>query len=64
MKPIFNYISEVVKGPLIAAEDKERDKAAKKIIKTIEIAADAASKNEVITGKLAEQQGKLTSTVY
>ena len=40
---------------------KEIDKAAK-VVKNI--AADRASKIEVITGKLAEQKGKLTSNVY
>ena len=45
MKPIVNDINEVIKGILIAAEDKGRDKAAKKIVKTIEIAAYQASKN-------------------
>ena len=38
-------INEVVKGILIAAVDIERDKVSKKIVKTIEIAADQAIKN-------------------
>ena len=36
------------KGVLRAVEDKERDKAAKKITQVLENAADTASKNEVI----------------
>ena len=34
------------------------------IVKTIEVATDQASKNEIITARLLEQQGKLTTTVY
>ena len=45
-------------------QEKERDKAAKKIVKTIEVAADQASKNEVIASKIIDHQGKLTSMVY
>ena len=39
VKPIINNINEVVKGFLIAVEEKEKDKAAKKIVKTIKVAA-------------------------
>ena len=56
MKLIVNHINKVVKGFLIAAEDKERDNAAKKVIKTIEVAGDQASKNEVITTRVIEHQ--------
>ena len=63
VKPVVNDINEVVKGFLIAAEGKERDTAAKKIIKTVEVAAEQASKNDVITARLVDHQGKLTSTV-
>ena len=55
---------KVVKGILIAAEEIDRDKAVKKIVKTIQIAAYQASKNKIITSRIAEHQGKLTSTVY
>ena len=64
MKPVVNYINEVVKGFLIAAEGKEKDNAAKKVIKSIEVAADQASKNEVITTRMVEHQGKITAMVY
>ena len=46
VKLAVNDINEVVKGFLIATEEKERDNAAKKVIKTIEVATDQASKNE------------------
>ena len=49
VKPIVNDIKEVVRGILIAAEGKEQGNAAKKIIKTIEVFADNAIKNEIIT---------------
>ena len=45
VKSIVNYINEVVKGFLIAADGKEWDNAAKKIVKVVEVAADQASKN-------------------
>ena len=64
VKPVVNNINEVVKGFLIAAKGKERDTAAKKIIKTVEVATEQASKNDVITARLVDHQGKLTSTVY
>ena len=64
MKLAVNDINEVVKGFLIAAEEKERDTASKKVIKTIEVAADQASKNEVMTARMLEHQGNLTSVVY
>ena len=64
VKPVINDINEVMKGFQIAAEGKERDTAAKKIIKTVEGAAEQASKNDVITARLVDHQGKLTSTVY
>ena len=64
VKPVINNINEVVKGFLMAAEGKERDIATKKIIKTVEVAAEQASKNDVITARLVEHQGKLTATVY
>ena len=50
--------------PLTAAEEKERDTASKKEIKTIEVAADQASKNEVMTARMLEYQGNLTAVVY
>ena len=53
MKPIVNDINEVVKDILMATEDKERDKVAKKIVKTIELAADQANKNEINTSRTA-----------
>ena len=54
VKPVVNDINEVVKGFPIAAEDKERDTAAKKIIKTVKVAAEQASKNDVITARLID----------
>ena len=64
MNLAVNDINEVVKGFLIAAEEKERDVASKKVIKTIEVAADQASKNNVMTARMLEHQGNLTSVVY
>ena len=64
VKPVVNDVNKVVKDFLIAAEGKERDNAAKKVIKTIKVAADQASKNEVITTRVVEHQGKLTAEVY
>ena len=64
MKLAVNDINEVVKGFLIAAEEKDRDVVSKKVIKTIEVAADQASKNEVTTARMIERQGNLTSVVY
>ena len=46
MNLIANNISKAIKGALKAAEDKERSKPAKKIIKTIEVAPDTASKRK------------------
>ena len=34
------------------------------MLKTLEVAADQASKNEVVTARMMEHQGHLTSTVY
>ena len=51
VKPVVNDVNKVVKDFLIAAEGKERDNAAKKVIKTIKVAADQASKNKVITSQ-------------
>ena len=34
------------------------------MLKTIEVAADQASKNEVVTARMMEHQGHLTSAVY
>jgi len=45
-------------------EEKEQDQANKKVLKTIEVAADQASKNEIITARLMEHQGKLIATAY
>ena len=59
VKPVDNNINEVVEGFLIAAEGKERDIAAKKIIQTVEVAAEQASKNNVITARVVEHQGNL-----
>ena len=56
VKPLVNDINEVVKEFLIAAEGKERDNATKRITKTIKVAADQASKNEVITTRVGEHQ--------
>ena len=64
VKPVVNDINEVVKGFLNAAADKEQDNAAKKIVKVVEVAADQASKNEIITTRLLDHQGKLTAKVY
>ena len=54
VKPVVNNINEVIKVFLIAAEEKERDNAAKRVIKTHEVAADQTSKNEVITTRIME----------
>ena len=54
VKPVVNDINEVVKGFLIAAEGKERDNAAKKVTKTIEVATDQASKNDFIITRMVE----------
>ena len=40
------------------------DAASKKVLKTVEVAADQASKNEVVTARMMEHQGHLTSAVY
>ena len=64
VKLTVNDINEVVKGFLIAAEEKERDVASKKVIQTIEVAANQASKNEVMTARMLDHQGNLTSVVY
>ena len=64
VKLAVNDINEVIKGFLNAAEEKERDIASKKVLKTIEVAADQASKNEVVTARMMEHQGHLTSAVY
>ena len=56
VKPVVNNINEVIKVFLIAAEEKERDNAAKKVIKTNEVAVDQAGKNEVITTRIMEHQ--------
>ena len=45
VKLAVNDINEVIKGFLNAAEEKERDIASKKVLKTIEVAADQARKN-------------------
>ena len=64
MKLAIDNINKVVKGFLTAAEEKERDTASKKVIKTIEVAADQASKNEVMTARMLENHGNLTAVVY
>ena len=53
-KPMVNNTNEVIKGILRAAEDKERDNAAKKIVEILENAADAAIKNEVMLERLVD----------
>ena len=60
---MVNDSNQVIKGTLRAAEEKERDKAAKKIIKTLENEADTASKNKVLVERLVDKQEKLFSTV-
>ena len=64
VKLAVNDINQVIKGFLIAAEEKERDAASKKVLKTVEVAADQASKNEVVTSRMMEHQGHLTSVLY
>ena len=64
VKPIVCEINEFLRGGLVAAETKERDKAAKKISNVIEVAADTASKNELMNSKIITQLGHLTAQVY
>ena len=64
VKPIVCEINEFLKGGLLAAETKARDKAAKKITNIIEVAAETASKNELINSKIITQLGHLTAQVY
>ena len=49
---------------MIVAEEKERDIVYKKVIKTIKVTADQVSKIEVMTARMLEHQGNLTSVVY
>ena len=51
VKPIVSEINDFLRGGLIAAETKERDNATKKLTKVIEVAAETASKNDLITPK-------------
>ena len=64
VKLAVNDINQMIKGFLTAAEEKERDAASKKVLKTVEVAADQASKNVVITARMMEHQGHLTSAIY
>ena len=64
IKPIVCEIIEFLKGGLLAAETKVRDKAAKKITNVIEVAAETTSKNELINSKIITQLGHLTAQVY
>ena len=56
--------NEFLRKGLLGAETKVRDKAAKKISNVIEVAADTASKNELMNSKIITQLGHLTAQVY
>ena len=64
VKPIVCEINEFLKGGLLAAETKVRDNATKKLTKVIEVAAETASKNELINTKIINQLGHLTAQAY
>ena len=64
VKPIVCEINEFLRGGLVAAETKERDNAAKKIMNVIEIAADMTCKNEVVKERITSQIGHLIAQVY
>ena len=64
VKPIVCEINDFLRGGLIAAETKERDNATKKLTKVIEVAAETASKNDLINSKIITQLGHVTAHAY
>ena len=64
VKPMVCEINDFLRGGLLAAETKARDNATKKQTKVIEVAAETASKNELINTKIITQLGHLTAQVY
>ena len=63
VKPIVSEINDFLRGGLIAAETKERDNATKKLTKVFEVAAETASKNDLINSKIITQLGHITANV-
>ena len=63
-RSVVNEVNGAVSRILTVCEQKERDKASKLRLKTLEIPANKASKNEEITSRLVDKHGKLTAYVY
>ena len=63
IKPLVNYLKGKISRILGAFVVKERDKAHKELVKTLENTANTTSKNQAITERVIDRQGKLTSSV-
>ena len=63
-RSVVNEVNGAVSRVLTVCEQKERDKASKLRLQTLEITANKASKNEEIINRVLDKHGKLTSYVY
>ena len=64
IRSVVNEINGAVTRLLDICEQKERDKASKLRLQTLETTADKPSQNEEIANRLLDKHGKLTALVY
>ena len=64
IRSMINELNGSVHRILTSCEQKERDKASKLILKTLEITAKKTSENTEVCKRLTNQVGKLASFVY